>query len=38
VTLTGRSSGATGAEYAEYIMETVQLPDLEERWRSYQGQ
>jgi len=38
LTLTGRSNGATGAEYANYIMETIQLPDLEERWRSYQGQ
>ncbi|MFP4170217.1 MAG: isocitrate/isopropylmalate family dehydrogenase [Methanomassiliicoccales archaeon] len=36
VKLTGRSDGGTGAEYAEYIMETVQDPDLEEKWRSYQ--
>lgn len=36
VKLTGRSDGATGEEYAEYIMDTVQSPDLEEKWKSYQ--
>lgn len=36
VKLTGKSDGATGEEYAEYIMDTVQSPDLEEKWKSYQ--
>jgi isocitrate dehydrogenase (NAD+) len=34
--ITGRSDGATGAEFAEYIVETLQSPDLESKWRSYQ--
>jgi isocitrate dehydrogenase (NAD+) len=34
--ITGRSNGATGKEYADYLMETMQLPDLEEKWNSYQ--
>lgn len=34
--ITGRSDGATGAEFAEYIMETLQSADLESRWQSYQ--
>ncbi len=33
--ITGRASGATSAEYADYIMETLELPDLKERWQSY---
>ena len=36
VKLTGRSDGATGEEYAKYIMDTVQSPDLEEKWKGYQ--
>ncbi len=36
VVLTGRDTGATGEEYAKYIMETVQDPNLEEKWKSYQ--
>ena len=32
---TGRDSGATGAEYAGYIMETMQARDLTERWKGY---
>ncbi|MGC9515544.1 isocitrate/isopropylmalate family dehydrogenase [Methanocrinis sp.] len=35
VVLTGRSDGATGAQFADYVMETLQDPDLEARWRSY---
>lgn len=31
-TLTGRSDGATGREYVDYVMETIQRPDLKERW------
>jgi isocitrate dehydrogenase (NAD+) len=34
--LTGRSDGATGEEYAKYIMDTVQSSDLERKWKSYQ--
>jgi isocitrate/isopropylmalate dehydrogenase len=32
---TGRDTGATGAEYAHYIMETMQDPSLKERWEGY---
>jgi isocitrate dehydrogenase (NAD+) len=37
VTLTGRSDGATGAEFADYVMETIRSPDLEGRWKKYQA-
>ena len=33
--LTGRDTGATGAELANYLMETLQNPDLKEKWESY---
>jgi isocitrate dehydrogenase (NAD+) len=33
---TGHEDGATGDEYAEYIMETLKDPGLEEKWNSYQ--
>ena len=33
---TGRPGGATGAEIANYVMETIQQPDLEERWQKFQ--
>lgn len=36
VTLTGRSDGATGAQFADYVMETLRFPDLESRWAGYQ--
>ncbi len=36
VVLTGRDDGATGEEYAKYIMGTIQDPDLEKKWTSYQ--
>jgi hypothetical protein len=32
---TGRDTGATGAEYAQYIMETMQDPRLQEKWEGY---
>lgn len=35
VVLTGRDTGATGEEYSSYIMETIQAPDLTERWERY---
>jgi isocitrate dehydrogenase (NAD+) len=34
--VTGRPTGAKGAEFAGYLMETLQDPKLEEKWRSYQ--
>lgn len=33
--MTGRSDGADGASYARYILETVNDPQLESRWKSY---
>jgi isocitrate dehydrogenase (NAD+) len=36
VSITGRSDGATGAEFADYVMETIQDPELENKWQSYQ--
>jgi isocitrate dehydrogenase (NAD+) len=35
--ITGRSDGATGKAFGEYLMETIERPDLEEKWKSYQG-
>ena len=34
--MTGRDTGSTGEEYAKYIMDTIQDPNLEEKWNSYQ--
>lgn len=31
--ITGRSDGATGEEFGNYLMETIELPDLEEKWK-----
>jgi isocitrate dehydrogenase (NAD+) len=36
VVLTGRDTGAKGEDYANYIMETIQDPKLEEKWNSFQ--
>ncbi|NVM30116.1 MAG: isocitrate/isopropylmalate dehydrogenase family protein [Candidatus Helarchaeota archaeon] len=36
LTMTGRSTGATGENYAKYIMDTLQDPNLEEKWKGYQ--
>lgn len=36
--MTGRDTGATGAEYAQYLMDTMIDPKLEERWREYSEQ
>ena len=36
IKITGRDTGATGEEYANYIMETLQDSDLEKKWESYQ--
>ncbi|NYT02843.1 MAG: isocitrate/isopropylmalate dehydrogenase family protein [Methanosarcinales archaeon] len=35
--ITGRPGGATGEEFANYVMETMQDPELEKRWRSFAG-
>jgi len=35
--ITGRSDGATGEEFARYIMETLQDPELEKKWKGYQN-
>ncbi len=37
VVMTGRSTGATGKEFGDYLMETIQESDLEERWARYIG-
>ncbi len=37
IVLTGRSTGGTGEEYSKYIMETLKSPNLEEKWKSFQG-
>ncbi len=37
VSITGRSDGATGAQFADYVMETLKSSNLESRWKSYQG-
>ena len=34
--LTGRDTGATGAEYAQYVMDTLSRDDLEAAYASYQ--
>jgi isocitrate dehydrogenase (NAD+) len=36
VVLTGRADGATGAQFADYVMQTLQDPNLESRAKSYQ--
>jgi len=36
VVITGHSDGSTGAELANYVMETVKDPELESKWKSYQ--
>ncbi len=33
--VTGRPTGATGAAFADYVMETLQAPNLREKWESY---
>lgn len=33
--MTGRSTGATGDEFAQYVMDTIQRPDLEKVWQGY---
>jgi isocitrate dehydrogenase (NAD+) len=33
--MTGRSTGATGDEFAQYVMDTMQRSDLESVWQGY---
>ncbi len=33
--LTGRDTGCTGAEYSNYLMETLQDPGLKDKWEGY---
>jgi isocitrate dehydrogenase (NAD+) len=35
--MTGRSTGSTGKEFGDYILDTVNDPKLAERWQSYAG-
>ncbi len=34
--MTGRSTGAAGRAYCDYLLETISSPDLEKRWLDYQ--
>lgn len=36
VVLTGRDDGVTGAQFADYVMETLEDPELEAKWKGYQ--
>ena len=36
--MTGRDTGANTAEFADYILETMNDPSLEKRWNEYQSQ
>jgi isocitrate dehydrogenase (NAD+) len=35
IQMTGRNTGATSAEYGEYLMKTVEDPNLDDKWESY---
>jgi isocitrate dehydrogenase (NAD+) len=37
LTLTGRNSGCTGHDYAQYVMETLTTGDVEARLKEYQS-
>ena len=34
--ITGRDTGDTGADYAQYLMDTMVDPNLKERWKEFQ--
>lgn len=36
IVITGRSDGATGEEFAKYVMETIKDPEIESKWKGYQ--
>ena len=33
--MTGRATGATGAAFTEYLMETLQDPILKQKWEGF---
>jgi isocitrate dehydrogenase (NAD+) len=33
--MTGRDTGATGDEFAQYVLDTMARPDIEKVWQSY---
>jgi len=35
ITITGRDDGATGEEFAKYIMDTLTDPQLEKRFKEF---
>ena len=35
IVMTGRSTGATSAEFGQYLMDTVADPGIEDRWQEY---
>jgi isocitrate dehydrogenase (NAD+) len=35
IVMTGRSNGATSAQFGEYLMQTVENPGLEAKWEAY---
>ncbi|MCH8310771.1 MAG: isocitrate/isopropylmalate dehydrogenase family protein, partial [Chloroflexi bacterium] len=35
IVTTGRDTGATGEEFGQYLMDTVNDPRIEERWQEY---
>lgn len=37
LSITGRDTGATGAELSDYLMDTIQDPNLKQKWEGYQG-
>ncbi len=36
LSITGRDTGATGAEFSDYLMDTIQDPKLKEKWEGFQ--
>lgn len=38
VVITGRSDGATGREFCDYLLETMKDPNLKQKWESYMQQ
>ena len=34
--MTGRVEGASSKEFCDYILETIEDPELEQKWKSYQ--
>ena len=36
LSITGRDTGATGAEFSDYLMDTIQDPNLKEKWERFQ--